>query len=72
VANLRTEPRRPQVLLRCWHGYVATERTLPQLRDRQPLVVAVALILVVRLITFDRGAKGLSTVARLFLSLSAL
>jgi hypothetical protein len=28
------------------------------LRDRQPLVVAVALLLVVRLITLDRGRWG--------------
>jgi hypothetical protein len=32
-----------QVLFRCWHGYVAPERTLPHAARPSPLVVAVAL-----------------------------
>jgi hypothetical protein len=45
----------PQVLLRCWHGYVAPERTLPHAARPSPLVVAVALHPVVRLIALERG-----------------
>jgi hypothetical protein len=55
VANLGTEPFCHVCPASLLARIVAADELFHTLRDRQPLVVAAALLLIVRLITFDGG-----------------